>query len=234
MCDQGDANTDQPQYGTGCTLICSLGPRCGDGIVQEESGEQCEPDRDISVPCTPECRFKSRLIFITSEVYDGSLGGVAGAYDKCNTLAEGAGLPGEYRPWLLAADDKLSDRFPEYSQQPLKFVYFTTLKNIALAESFQELLDTGPRKPISVTEKGDLVYKVRVWTNVTSDGHPGVGDCLNWKSLDEKFYAGVGINGYSEVDKQLEWRTNRWWTEFGQPIICKANWIHLYCIQVTD
>ena len=42
----------------------------------------------------------SAYVFVTSETYTGNLGGVAGADDKCQALADQAGLPGVYMAWI--------------------------------------------------------------------------------------------------------------------------------------
>jgi hypothetical protein len=44
------------------------------------------------------------IVFVTSIAYDGNLGGLAGADQKCQALAEAAGLPANtYRAWLSTA-----------------------------------------------------------------------------------------------------------------------------------
>jgi hypothetical protein len=49
-CDMGAANDGS--YG-GCNPDCTIGPRCGDGIVQSNEGEQCEPPG--TGRCGPDC-----------------------------------------------------------------------------------------------------------------------------------------------------------------------------------
>lgn len=43
---------------------------------------------------------QANIIFVTSTIHDGDLGGVAGADAECNARAAAAGLPGEYIAWL--------------------------------------------------------------------------------------------------------------------------------------
>lgn len=64
-CDNGNANVPAgaaDSYGR-CTSRCELGPRCGDGIVQLDAGEECdEPSAQATytatpgVGCTPSCK----------------------------------------------------------------------------------------------------------------------------------------------------------------------------------
>lgn len=231
-CDQGGANADDPPYAIGCTKECRPGPRCGDGVVQVDD-EQCEPGAKNTGPCTTECNFKNRVIFITSEKYSGALGGIAGAYDRCNHLAALGNLSGKFRPWLFTENDIISERFPEYANT-FESVNFTSLSNVFLAENFQELLDTGPRGAISPTEQGEALYDQRVWTNITPDGNPHGGDCSDWEKADPMLSAIVGISGPSDAEALIEWRDKRWWTEFSKPYICQSEWLRLYCIQVSD
>ncbi|RYZ62976.1 MAG: DUF4215 domain-containing protein [Proteobacteria bacterium] len=43
-------------YGT-CSAGCVWGPRCGDGVIQREQGEECD-DRNFqgNDGCTPRCK----------------------------------------------------------------------------------------------------------------------------------------------------------------------------------
>ena len=46
---------------------------------------------------------KERIVFVTSEIYLGNLGGIAGAHSKCQALANAAGISGTFRPWLSSS-----------------------------------------------------------------------------------------------------------------------------------
>jgi fibro-slime domain-containing protein len=54
QCDLGEA--DNTGAYDGCTETCTLGPRCGDGLVQTGDGEQCDDGPVGSVNCYPDCR----------------------------------------------------------------------------------------------------------------------------------------------------------------------------------
>ena len=54
-CDEGNLNG--PDYGQ-CTESCTLGPRCGDGVVQTEKGEDCDEGAQGSLDCSPSCRTR--------------------------------------------------------------------------------------------------------------------------------------------------------------------------------
>lgn len=231
-CDLGkDVNSKDPLYGSGCTDECKHGPSCGDGALQIDH-EDCEPPNTSA--CTALCRYQPRVIFITSATYPGNFGGLAEARDHCNDLAEASGLAGSFRPWLLVGGppQHIKDQFPEYTNT-LATVHFTTIGLVPLADSFQELLDTGPRAAISTTEKGVLLLDQTVWTNVSADGGPSGADCLEWMSESDMDLGHVGLNGFSLAGKQGIWLEKRLWTSYGTADLCGQG-RRLYCVQVTD
>jgi len=53
QCDAGTGNVRPSAYDLdACTTLCKFAPRCGDHVVDEAFGEQC----DGSVACTERCR----------------------------------------------------------------------------------------------------------------------------------------------------------------------------------
>ncbi len=48
--------------------------------------------------------------FVTSTIFNGDFGGVAGADLKCNTLAAAQALKGSYRAWVSVAGTNAADR----------------------------------------------------------------------------------------------------------------------------
>ena len=53
QCDKGAANTDNGSYNS-CTTSCTLGPRCGDGVIQ--AGEQCDDGNRLNGDgCSASC-----------------------------------------------------------------------------------------------------------------------------------------------------------------------------------
>jgi len=47
--------------------------------------------------------LRAMRVFVSSQVYTGNLGGLAGADTKCQTVANAAGLTGTYKAWLSNA-----------------------------------------------------------------------------------------------------------------------------------
>ena len=61
-------------------------------------------------------------VFITSEQYDGNLGGLDGANEKCNQLAAAAGLEGTYSAWLSTDEDNDPESLFTHAQLPYRSV----------------------------------------------------------------------------------------------------------------
>ncbi|MFZ5890241.1 MAG: DUF4215 domain-containing protein [Myxococcota bacterium] len=54
-CDDGPGNTGEYNH---CSPACTVGPRCGDGIKQDQYGEHCDDGTNDGAygHCTPECK----------------------------------------------------------------------------------------------------------------------------------------------------------------------------------
>lgn len=80
---------------------------------------------DVTV--TVECKKYNR-VFVTSEAYNGNLGGVTGADAKCQALADAANLGGTYRAWLSASGQAANSRLI-HSIHPYGLVDGTLIAN---------------------------------------------------------------------------------------------------------
>jgi hypothetical protein len=69
-----------------------------------------------------------KVVFVTSQLYSGRIGGVSAADLKCQTLAQTAGLPGEFRAWLSSASRTPDGHFRP-SAQPYRLVDGTLVAN---------------------------------------------------------------------------------------------------------
>lgn len=139
-CDDGnDVNTDT------CTNMCEA-PKCGDGFVQ--AGEECDDGNNNSNDgCSADCKSEGKLIFVSSLMYDGNLGGLAGADSKCQTLAQAAGLSGTFMAWISNNQGSPSTRFTK-SNQPYRRV-----DGVVVANNYNDLVDGSLAAPINKTEK---------------------------------------------------------------------------------
>lgn len=189
-CDDGnDISTD------GCTNTCTL-PVCGDGIVHP--GEDCDDgNTDAGDGCSAVCLVEDKLVFVTSEVYTGDLGGLEGADAKCQALADAAGLPGTYKPWLSDGVDSPSTRF---TQGPGRY---TLVDGTVIAEDFPNLTDSsldaaisldewGNSPPVSTTvECGPSFLDTLVWSGTSANGNAQiVSYCDGWTSATGNAHTG--------------------------------------------
>lgn len=207
VCDDGNAVD-----GDGCTNACTPA-RCGDGVVWE-GVESCDAGTE-EFDC--ECLHcdDPRMVFLSSGVYDGVLGGIAGADAVCAGLAAAAGLEGEFVAWIGAQG--VSSPLTAIRDPAWDGVY--RLKSGALVACGWDDLMTLKVKdgdgfylwnPILEEEHGIVVDPQRggggsiVWTNVGVDGDAldSSYNCFAWDSDSPDGRAGL----FNQV--------NGWWTRY--------------------
>ncbi|HET9957703.1 MAG TPA: hypothetical protein VFQ61_24565 [Polyangiaceae bacterium] len=94
------------------------------------------------------CGSYPRVVFVTSEVYNGNLGGIAGADKKCQDLAKKANLTGTFKAFLGEPGKPLRDRM---NAEGGPFVLVD--KKTVVAYNFNDL-DSDSLNPVKQTEKG--------------------------------------------------------------------------------
>lgn len=233
LCDDGGANSDL--YGHTCNTVCGFGRRCGDGIVQADEGEECEPNADDdgqSQKCTKECRLEAYRGFITSTTYSGDLGGLDGADAACRARAEAGGLvpSDKFRAFLSSADVSANDRFVDKIGDPRPYVLPGGMQ---FAGSYTELVTSGPGDVgISIDEFGESLVGAPVATNTTPDGNVAAPEtsCASWLSASADLVAGLGLNAPTAADDVAVWQASGWWANWiMRP--CNEAYFHLYCLE---
>lgn len=220
-CDNGASNNNT-SYG-GCMQNCQLGPRCNDGIVQDV--EECDLGDDNGsgefspegVPCDDGCRYQARLVFLSSVAYKGGeIGGVEGAHTKCKLLAEKAGYDNSenFMAWLSDAVHSPAKDFLHTPGLP-----FVRPDGVRIADDWDDLIKNGPHDGIFVTETGEVVLYVRVWTGTTASGNllDPAANCKTWTTLNPDEESRVGWSGVDKVqflDAWDQWHENLHWTNF--------------------
>ena len=136
-------------------------------------------------------------IFVTSSIHNGTgFGGVAGADQICQTLAESAGLSGKYLAWL--ANEGGVSPATNFFHSPGPYV---TVTGIEIARNWDHLMNTQYGEnlyaPMSVDENGnDLRNSPNkgVWTGTNLDGTPYVQgparDCNDWTNSTQESHMG--------------------------------------------
>jgi len=199
-CDDGPEN-EADVYG-GCTpMTCTLGPRCGDGETQK-SNEECDLGEELNGledgACTKLCKFGGKVVFATSKLYDGNLGGFVGADDKCNTLAMVAGLAnaGNFMAWLSIGDES-----PLTRMTPYEHPYVLTDGQTVLATKWSDLIDGALAGAITLDETGAPNNSDRAWTGTTAMGEASSPTCDGWMNGTKDF---AGLQG-SLAAMNAEW-----------------------------
>jgi len=174
------------------------------------------PKGDKGDPGEPEVPTP-RIVFVTSETFQGNLGGLDGADAICNQLATEAGLPGIYRAWLGSSTEDPIERFSR-SPRP-----YALLDGSEVADNLDGLTDGFIQRSVAMTELGMMVTAPNVWTNVWVDGHPREdgASCDDWTSLDS-----VGQVGRTDANLRAQ---PYGWTNYSN-LSCE-DFAHLYCFE---
>ena len=123
-------------------------------------------------------------VFVTSDMFRGNLGGLAGADAICQETAEAANLPGtDWTAWLSDSTGNAIDRIPDGQ--------YRLVDGTQVADDKADLTDdTGPKVPINLDESGIPVADDFVWTGTEPDGtattDPG-NNCNNWTDGSSRF-----------------------------------------------
>jgi cysteine-rich repeat protein len=142
-CDDGNMdNTDA------CTTVCEAAA-CGDNFVQ--NGEECDDGNNMALDgCSAQCDWEIRLVFTTSSMHNGNLGGLVGADAICNARAQEAALPGTYMAWIATniVGENPAARFVQSA------VPYHLPSGTKVADNWADLIDGTLDAAISGTETG--------------------------------------------------------------------------------
>jgi cysteine-rich repeat protein len=217
-CDDGEATAT-------CDLDCSPA-ECGDGQLSPLAGEECDDGgTDDGDECSSACKKLQRRVFVSSALYTGDLGGLAGADLECQTLADKAGLTGTYFAWLSDGLTTPAQRFVKSS------VPYVLPDGLQVAKNWQDLTDGTLQHAIDVTEaEGPAPIaalgcgggsKPTVWTNTLAAGTAWAADgCDGWSSN-----TGAARLGHAKA-------TNFTWAKFCEGQAGSCGWLAaLYCVE---
>ena len=197
-----------------------------------------------SPTASPSLFDKKLKAFISSEAYNGDLGGVEGADLKCQALATNANLTGTYKAWL----SNKNGTSPANSFMRAGTPYYLVDESTIVVQQWEDLVDGTLRQPIIMTENGTVLdfgdvnntITYGVWTATSETGFNQYFDNpLNSTSgMCEDF---SGVNGTSIG----EWMSNNTnltgtygdpanpnvgaWTLFSTASCAKEK--HLYCFE---
>jgi hypothetical protein len=130
------------------------------------------------------------LVFVSSQKYDGNLGGLIGADAKCQSMADTASLGGSWMAWLGDGVDGPVTRFVHAETG------YRLVGGGLIAENFPDLIDGTIGVPINNDETGTPLPSdddMIVWTAVFhTGGEPTPVNCSGWTAA-ENSYVPTGL-----------------------------------------
>lgn len=186
-CDDGLAG-NAPDAACQETCVLSF---CGDGSVRKVL-EECDDQNNDPADGCHTC-YRTRRVFITSESYQGAqFMGLAGADQRCRSLAAQAGLMNapKFKAWLSDSQTSAKERLHHARGR------YELINGLLVADNWDALVAGNLVNPINVTEKSET-SEVGVFTGTTPDGSIAVGSnhCADWTSQkfeDEAFWGASG------------------------------------------
>ena len=154
-----------------------------------------------------------KLVFVTGTTYSGNLGGLSGADQICQNVADQAGLPGTYKAWLSDSLTSVSSRIAHASMP------YQRVDGVIIANNWSDLADGVLGAALSITESGEPVIGAAVWTNSKANGAIAstTNTCTDWGATNGQGYRGNDSSA------------TRYWTMSG--LLGCNYYLHLYCFQ---
>jgi hypothetical protein len=155
----------------------------------------------------------TKRVFVTETTYaGGTMGGLAGADQKCNLSAQAANLGGTWVAWASNGNTNAIDRVTGTGPWVVLGTTTTAFNNKAN-------LATSPLVPINATEQGHTVSYLdgSVWTGTGSGGSAATSTCGGWSSGSSYGHYGSAVSTAS-------------WTSVGDDLCANTN--RLYCFEL--
>ena len=144
----------------------------------------------------PTPQPKPNVAFVTSAAYTGNLGGLAGADQKCQSLAEAAGLPANaYKAWLSTSSVNAIDRLGAARG-------WVRVDGKPFADTKEDIAAGKIYHPLRVDENGAVRYRNGVRTGTSPDGTKASygTTCGDWTSSSNlEWVATGGTDGVTAV-----------------------------------
>lgn len=188
---------------------------------------------------TPIYTTGNKRVFVTSTWYDGNLGGLTGADNKCQTRADAVGLGGTWKAWLSSQTVSAASRLTHSSDS------YQLLDGTVIAGSWSDLTDGTILHQIDLTETNTIVTRdpsndtSHTWTGTAFDGtiyndvHGPYDLCKNWTSnyysSTEGYMTVIGTTQGSDLGGSN--LINGKWTIWATGFRCGDNFARLFCFE---
>jgi len=175
------------------------------------------------------CKAKEgKIVFITSQTWDGAFGTVTNADALCQTAAENGGLAtaGEpsFRAWLSDSANDAKNHTLDLGYQGI----YVKPNGDLIALNNADLLDSSIISCIDMDEYSDVIQdNQNVWTGTQGDGTrcPSDFTCNNWLGGNVKGMMGFVFIG----DDTISWCQTERWTYNASAVCLYPR--RLYCFQ---
>ena len=137
-----------------------------------------------------------KTVFVTSESFNGDLGGLKGADEKCQAQADDPAsiVPsGTYLAWLSDGTDSPDTRFTKSSHP------YVLPDGTRIAENYTDLTDGSIQHLIDIDSTGKTVGQNRFWTGTNEDGTTAqpFRTCTGWMNPITNARGMVGSTGHT-------------------------------------
>lgn len=135
----------------------------------------------------------TKRIFISSTLYDGNLGGLTGADQKCQQTADAAKIRGTWKAWLSDSKTGASDRLSHSKGS------YTLMDGSTAADSWDDLTDGVLKSPLELNEATQSA-SWSVWTDTNPSGNlASPNSCQDWTSNNSADLGRVGSSSFSDL-----------------------------------
>ena len=219
--DSSGAETSDATVGTvGSTAGSTSGSQTASGSTTDASTSSTTDATDAGSGSTSGASVTetdgtggavSHTIFVTSTLYDGDLGGPAGADAACQARADGAGLPGTWRAIVSGPVEAARDRITVVAE-------VQNMNSAVVAADEAQLWSGTLSNPVQFDEVGQPISG-DVWTGSLPDGTDEGSHCNDWTVS--------GGGGYFGERGDPTAVDGTWLNDSGTQC---SNESHLYCI----
>lgn len=167
-----------------------------DSQVPVDAAHDADPEAATPLGCqgTVAC---TRVVFVTSQDYNGALGGIAGADAKCQALADQspvARIKGHtFQAWVSTMATPVSARFTHGSQA------YALATGTIVASDWTDLIKGTLQSGIDLDELNNVRNNSIAWTGTTSGNANYTGpSCSDWTTAvagNKGVYGNVGGSG---------------------------------------
>lgn len=158
-----------------------------------------------------------KRVFVSSQTYDGNLGGLIGADSKCQVLADAVNLGSTFKAWLSDGTTSAASRL---TQSSLNYVM---VNGTVIANGWSDLTDGTIDNVLNRDETNTTRAAVPVWTNTSTTG--AIKEPLSTRNCESWTNNSSGIDAYYGM---TNWADYEWTDSTYNP--CNGN-RRLYCFE---